>query len=93
VFNIVSYIVILFWGMVEWIRLYYGYSGNIKESFPELAAFLILTCLFTIPLLGALFIPFGTSYAIEMATKVPQILFIIFEIIFGIGAIRHLVKN
>ena len=83
VFNMIVYPIVFFWAIAEATRLYYGFSGNIKESFPELAAFLIISCLFSIPLTGALFLPFGEIYIIEWAAQAPQIIFLILEIIFG----------
>ena len=67
VFSMILYPILLLWGIAEITRLYYGFSGNIKESFPELAAFIILSCIFSIPLTLALFLPFGEVYIIEWA--------------------------
>lgn len=40
----------LFWVPLECLRLKFGYSGNINETFPELIAFLIFTSFFILPL-------------------------------------------
>lgn len=93
VFNMIVYPIVFFWAIAEATRLYYGWSGNIKESFPELAAFLIISCLFSIPLTGALFLPFGEIYIIEWAAQAPQLIFLLLEIIFGCQGVKHLVKN
>ena len=38
------------WAPIEYFRLRFGYKGNINETFPELIAFQIFTCFFTLPL-------------------------------------------
>jgi hypothetical protein len=67
----INYAFIFLWGVAEWVRLYYGYLGNIRETFPELAAFLIITGVFSFPLLACLFLQLGTTYAIELAVQTP----------------------
>lgn len=38
------------WAVLEYVRISFGYTGNIMETFPELIAFLIFSLFFTLPL-------------------------------------------
>lgn len=40
----------VFWVPLEMLRMNFGYTGNINETFPELIAFVIFTFFFIIPL-------------------------------------------
>lgn len=87
-------ILILFiWGLLEWVRLHYGFSGNIKENFSELIAFMILTIIFCTPLLGVLFIMGSIKFPIDNVVPALQVVFYIFEFFLCISAIRRLVVN
>lgn len=38
-FAIIGIIILFLWALLEWGRIYCGYLGNLKESFPELITF------------------------------------------------------
>ena len=46
----VSLSCLIIWVFIEIPRLKYGFNGNINELYPEMFAFLIFTCIFTLPL-------------------------------------------
>jgi hypothetical protein len=91
--NPIDIIVILVWFIAELIRQYFGFLGNTNENFSELIAFVIISFFFAVPLLGYQFIAFEVTFPLDTAMGIIQALFLIFEIIFCIIAIRKLVRN
>mmetsp|Transcript_7388 Transcript_7388/g.13761 ORF Transcript_7388/g.13761 Transcript_7388/m.13761 type:complete len:187 (+) Transcript_7388:3255-3815(+) len=92
-FSIASIFILFAWGILEWVRLHYGFSGNIKENFSELIAFMILTVVFCTPLLATLFIIVTRKFPIDNVVPALQAVFYIFEFFLCISAIRRLVVN
>ena len=86
-------IIIIIWELAEILRLYFAFTGNVNENFPELVAFLILTFVFSTPLLVIQFVTFPIVFPLERALDIVQAIFLIFEMVFGIIAIKKLVKN
>ena len=84
---------IILWLLAEILRLYFAFAGNINEKFPELIAFLIVSIIFSAPLLAYQFFVFAIAFPLDRALDIIQLIFLIFEIIFGFIAIRKLVKN
>jgi len=71
--------------------LYFGYQGNIKESFPELVAFLTFTVCFKIPIqIVILFQHF--LFPLEKACFWVIFTFIVLELIFGLITIWRIIK-
>lgn len=89
----IDIIFILLWGLAEFGRLHYGFSGNIRENFPELLAFEVITIIFSIPLLIYQFVVIQAHLPLEKSLGIVQWIFVVFEIIFGILAIFRLVRN
>ncbi|CAG9315632.1 unnamed protein product [Blepharisma stoltei] len=89
----IDIIFIILWGMAEFLRLHYGFSGNIKENFPELLAFEIITLIFSVPLMIYQFTVIQAHLPLEKSLGIIQWIFIGLEIIFGLAAIFRLVKN
>lgn len=87
---ILKIILILPWGILEITRLYNGYAGNIRESFPEMVSFFVVS----IATLGILI--FYTSleekFPTELAFLLFQIFFGFFELIFCFVAMKGLIK-
>ncbi|CAH1801047.1 unnamed protein product, partial [Owenia fusiformis] len=80
--------------MVELIRLYLGYLGNLTEKVPELAGFWLLTLLLQLPLV--LFLLFNEATIIlplERAMNIVMSLFVLFEVIIGYFAIQIMVNH
>jgi Predicted membrane protein len=86
-------IIIILFEIMELSRLYFGNSGNINESFPELIAFIIISVIFSIPLLAYLFVLVTIAFPMDRAVCIVQAIFLIFELTFVIITIRKLVKN
>ena len=86
-------IVIAIWFVAELVRQYFGFLGNTNENFSELIAFIIVSFFFAAPLLGYQFILFEVTFPLDRALDIVQALFLVFEIIFSIVAIRKLVRN
>lgn len=79
--------------VIDFVRLYVGYLGNITEQVPELAGSWLLTILISLPL--NLFLLLNESTIIlpfERATNSINIIFVILEIIAGYFAIRSMVN-
>lgn len=79
--------------IIEVIRLYIGYVGNLMERVPELAGFWLLTLLIQLPLIlllvinnDALILP------MERAVFIIETIFVVFEILCGFLAIRIMVN-
>jgi hypothetical protein len=72
----------VFWIVIEFIRLYYGYKGNINENFPELIAFLIFSLFFQTPLI--VYQVYSTfRFPIEKAAYIIIVIFTVAEVFFG----------
>ena len=91
--SFLSLIILVLWALVEYLRLYYGFMGNIKESFPELIAFLILSIVFSLPLLAFFFIVPAVQFPIERSVVIVAGIFLVVEVILAIMATSKLVKN
>ncbi|XP_052802581.1 transmembrane protein 17B-like [Mya arenaria] len=79
--------------IIEVVRLYVGYTGNLMERVPELAGFWLLTLLIQFPLILLLtFNEDARILPIERAVNIVEGLFVLFEIICGYIAIRIMVN-
>ncbi|KAK6192148.1 hypothetical protein SNE40_003676 [Patella caerulea] len=79
--------------IIEIIRLYLGYVGNLMERVPELAGFWLLTLLLQFPLIFFLMLNEDSIILpLERAVHIIKALFIVFEVICGYFAIRIMVN-
>ncbi|XP_071179889.1 transmembrane protein 17-like [Mytilus galloprovincialis] len=79
--------------IMEVVRLYVGFVGNLAERVPELAGSWLLTVLIQLPLI--LLLLFNTQPLLlpfERAVHIVEALFIVFEAICGYFAIRTMVN-
>lgn len=77
----------------ELLRLFAGFFGNLYERVPRLAAFLVITCMVSFPILLAYFvIGFKQITLLERSTSILLLIFIILEIIIGAIAMWRIVK-
>lgn len=76
---IIRFILLLFWAALEYIRLQSGMNGNIKEWFPELISFLLLTFINLLLLVVMLF--YGIIIPLEKSLLIIQIIFFLLQII------------
>ncbi|XP_045581794.1 transmembrane protein 17 isoform X1 [Procambarus clarkii] len=75
--------------LIEVIRLYIGYIGNLEEKVPELAGSWLLSLLLQLPLLLFLILVPGTwSLPMDYAVNSIFLIFVIFHLIFGYQAIN-----
>ncbi|XP_071093451.1 transmembrane protein 17-like [Haliotis cracherodii] len=92
-YQIIVTAVFIAYSIIEIVRLYLGYVGNLMERVPELAGFWLLTVLLQLPLI--LLMTFNEDAKIvplERAMNIVKALFIVFEVICGYFAIRIMVN-
>ncbi|XP_072529820.1 transmembrane protein 17B [Salminus brasiliensis] len=80
--------------LIEGIRLYLGYAGNLQEKVPELAGFWLLSLLLQFPLI--LFLLFNEAILIqplERGVHIILALFILAEALSGFVALRAMVRH
>ncbi|XP_026168195.1 transmembrane protein 17B [Mastacembelus armatus] len=86
--------VLILMTLIEAIRLYLGYAGNLKEKVPELAGFWLLSILLQFPLI--LFQLFNEAILIQPLERGVHIVFSIFiltQALFGFVALRDVVRH
>uniref|UniRef100_A0A1A8NDT8 Transmembrane protein 17 n=3 Tax=Nothobranchius TaxID=28779 RepID=A0A1A8NDT8_9TELE len=86
--------VLLLMTLIEAIRLYLGYSGNLQEKVPELAGFWLLSILLQFPLI--LFQLFNEAIIIlplERGVHMVLAIFILTQAVFGFVALREMVRH
>jgi len=86
----------LFKAIIECVRLYLGYAGNLAERMPELTAFCLLTIIFQIPLsifllVYPLIATIGIQLSLIFAVEIIYLTFLLIEAGFGIYAVRIMV--
>ncbi|KAK7088258.1 transmembrane protein 17B-like [Littorina saxatilis] len=92
-YQIVLVSVYIVYTLIELVRLYLGFVGNLMERVPELAGFWLLTMILQFPLIlllllndDALLLP------LERAVHIIKALFVVSEVIVGYFAIRVMVN-
>lgn len=82
----------LIWIPVEIIRLRAGYQGNINETFPDLILFLGLTvCILILNFVPLVYFP--SRFPHELSIVVINIVFSVFEVIFGFAVGLKFIKT
>lgn len=80
--------------IIEVVRLYLGYLGNLTEKVPELAGFWLLTVLLQLPLQG--FLLFNEDLIIlplERAANILMVSLVIVELLAGFRALRKITRH
>ncbi|KAM9807624.1 transmembrane protein 17B [Neosynchiropus ocellatus] len=80
--------------LIEAIRLYLGYAGNLQEKVPELAGFWLLSILLQLPLI--LFQLFNESILVqplERGVHIVLAVFLLSQALSGFVALRDMVRN
>ncbi|XP_052538413.1 transmembrane protein 17 [Tympanuchus pallidicinctus] len=80
--------------LIEVIRLYLGYMGNLQEKVPELAGFWLLTLLLQLPVI--LFLLFNEGLNIqplERSVNIIFALFLIFQVIAAFVTLKRMVNK
>ncbi|XP_022069459.1 transmembrane protein 17B [Acanthochromis polyacanthus] len=86
--------VLLLMTLIEGIRLYLGYAGNLQEKVPELAGFWLLSILLQFPLI--LFQLFNEAILIqplERGVHIVLAIFILTQALSGFVALRDMVRH
>ncbi|XP_075391834.1 transmembrane protein 17 [Tenrec ecaudatus] len=80
--------------LIEVIRLYLGYMGNLQEKVPELAGFWLLSLLLQLPLILFLLFNGGLkSLPMEKAIHMIYTLFLTFQVIAAFLALKRMVNQ
>lgn len=80
--------------LMEVVRLYVGYMGNLREHVPDLAGFWLITLLLACPLHGILLLnTWSLRLAPEVAVVAPQVVFVVVELALGYTAVRQLARH
>ncbi|NWY05342.1 TMM17 protein, partial [Nothoprocta ornata] len=86
--------VIILASLIEVVRLYLGYMGNLQEKVPELAGFWLLSLLLQLPII--LFLLFNEALKIqplERSVNIIFALFLTFQVIAGFLALKKMVNQ
>nr|XP_060640600.1 transmembrane protein 17 [Anolis sagrei ordinatus] len=80
--------------LIEIIRLYLGYMGNLQEKVPELAGFWLLSILLQLPLILFLLLNEGLKIQpLERAVNIIFIVFLAFQVISAFLALKKMVNQ
>lgn len=88
----ISVVLFALWVFVEIGRIYTGFYGNLKESFPEMLTFVVISLISIGLLFVNLLVP-GNRFALERVLISIQLIFTILEIVMNILGIATLYKN
>lgn len=80
--------------LIEAIRLYLGYMGNLQEKVPELAGFWLLSLLLQLPLILFLLLNESvTNLPLEKAMHIIFTLFLTFQVILAFYTLKKMVNH
>jgi hypothetical protein len=91
IWHILRVILLLPWVGFEIARLNEGYYGNIKETFPDLISFVLLTIINTGVVVALIILP--TTFPIEISIIIVALVFNVCELIIGAYAMSTLVRS
>ncbi|KAL8610833.1 hypothetical protein ACOMHN_056688 [Nucella lapillus] len=92
-YQIVLVSVYIVYTLIDIVRLYIGFVGNLMERVPELAGFWLLTMILQLPLILLLLLnDEAILLPMERAVHIIKALFIVSEVIVGYFAIRVMVN-
>ncbi|CAI9715150.1 Hypothetical predicted protein [Octopus vulgaris] len=92
VYKILLVAAYVMFGIIEIIRLYLGYIGNLMERVPELAGSWLLTLLMQFPLIIFLLFNEGQKFPLEIAVHIVMFGFVLTEMFSGYFAIRTMIN-
>ncbi|XP_004280692.1 transmembrane protein 17 isoform X1 [Orcinus orca] len=91
-FIVVTVIILI--TLIEAIRLYLGYMGNLQEKVPELAGFWLLSLLLQLPLILFLLFNEGlTNLPLEKAVHIIFTIFLTFQVVSAFLTLRKMVNQ
>uniref|UniRef100_H3C6Z2 Transmembrane protein 17 n=1 Tax=Tetraodon nigroviridis TaxID=99883 RepID=H3C6Z2_TETNG len=85
--------VLILMTLIEIIRLFLGYAGNLQEKVPELAGFWLLTILQLVIILFQLFYEAFVIQPLERGVHIVLAIFILTQTVFGFVALRKMVRH
>eukprot|EP01036_Dinobryon_divergens_P023605 gene23605-31968_t len=88
----VSISVLAIWTAIEPFRLYYGFSGNLRERVPDLAAYLLISVFPQLPLVIYLAFFQPVLFPIDPIMGSLMFIFLVVQVIFGLQTIRKLIR-
>ena len=77
--NIINLVLFVVWCFVELVRLYTGYYGTIKESFPEMLTFVVISLISIGLLFVNLVVP--TTFPLEQTIICINLILIVLEMV------------
>jgi len=81
------------WALLEGVRLWLGFSGNLRERVPELAAFVLLTVFPQIPIVILLGFVAVDRVPADLVTAFPQLVFLVLEAVLAFRSVRALMRK
>ncbi|KAJ8917682.1 hypothetical protein NQ315_005129 [Exocentrus adspersus] len=76
--------------LVEALRLYLGYEGNLRDKIPELAGFWMLSLLLQLPLQSfLLFNPYFGLYVLEIVVQGVMVSMLCVQLVSGYSALKY----
>ncbi|KNC47358.1 transmembrane protein 17 [Thecamonas trahens ATCC 50062] len=93
VFQYITMVVFVIWAVVEPLRIWFGFVGNLKEKVPQLAAHCLLNVFPQIPVLIYLAAFQPSLLPFERVANVIQLLLVIVSAGVGFATTRSLVRN
>mmetsp|Transcript_5279 Transcript_5279/g.5778 ORF Transcript_5279/g.5778 Transcript_5279/m.5778 type:complete len:153 (+) Transcript_5279:74-532(+) len=91
--NFAQLIVLVVWIFTEPIRLYYGFTGNLKESVPHLSTYLLMTVFPQLPMVIYLAYFQVLRLPIDAVVGSLMVIFLALQFYFGVTTIRTVMKN
>ncbi|XP_044310597.1 transmembrane protein 17 [Varanus komodoensis] len=86
--------IIVLTSLIEIIRLYLGYMGNLQEKVPELAGFWLLSLLLQLPLILFVLLNEGLEIQpLERAVNIIFVVFLVFQVITAFLALKRMVNQ
>jgi hypothetical protein len=89
----VSIAVVIIWAVLEPLRLYYGISGNLKESVPSLATYLLVTIFPTTPFILYLAYIQPVLFPIDPIIGSLMVVCLVVQFIMGFNATRKIIRS
>lgn len=81
------------WASAEFVRLWFGNSGNLQQKVPQLLAFLLVSVFPQAPCLIYLMSSQGVLLPLDTITAATMLLFVFLEVTFGYRLLRTLVAK
>ena len=93
VFQYITLVVFIIWAVVEPLRIWFGFVGNLKEKVPQLAAYCLLNVFPQIPVLVYLAFFQPSLLPFERVSNVVQLIAVVLSAILGFSTTRSLVRS